>query len=64
MVVQVYITKKFRLIQTETRPFKPIKWGGEPSGYSRCFNANWLQNIHTRSLVPLGIQSVIFILSV
>ena len=27
MVVQVYITKKLRLIQTETRPFKLIKWG-------------------------------------
>ena len=26
-MVQVYITKTFRLIQTETRPFKLIKWG-------------------------------------
>ena len=31
-MVQVYITKKFRLIQTETRPFKPIKWGGGDGG--------------------------------
>ena len=26
MVVQVYITKKLRLIQTETTLFKPISW--------------------------------------
>ena len=26
-MVQVYITKKLRLIQTETTRFKPIKWG-------------------------------------
>ena len=26
---------------------------GETNGYSRCFQANWLQNTHTRYLVPL-----------
>ena len=62
-MVQVDITKKFRLILTETRSLKPQTGDRESNGYIHCFNIKCLQNLYTRYLIPLGIRSVIFIMS-